>query len=113
MAALHRADVFRSFPHFTTVATPIREDAAAALKTESLERPITDISREHLADARFVLPSAACYSVYDHFRDRDLPSDLYVTTLAPCFRREEHYEPASDNGLSGCARLCASAGWSR
>jgi seryl-tRNA synthetase len=92
--SLNRADYFSSFPHFTTVATPIRDEAVAALKAEALLGPMTELNCEHHANARFVLPSATCYSVYDHFKDRALPADIYVTALSPCFRREEHYEPA-------------------
>jgi seryl-tRNA synthetase len=92
--ALHRADYFSSFPHLTTVATCLRDDSVAGVKEEASRRTLTGIGKEHLADASYVLPSAACYSVYDCFRDRELPADLYVTVLSPCFRREEYYEPA-------------------
>ena len=92
--ALNRADYFSSFPHLTTLATCLRDDSVAALKAEASRQPLTDIEAQYLADASYVLPAAACYSVYDHFHDRELPADLYVTVLSPCFRREEYYEAA-------------------
>jgi seryl-tRNA synthetase len=94
--ALDRAGFFASFPHFTTAVAPLRDVETAGRFVDRARRgPVDEVGRESLADARYLLAPAACYAIYDHFQGRQLEDDLRVTTLAPCFRREEAYEAAS------------------
>src|SRR5205807_6994663 len=87
---LTRIDYFENFPHLSTLATGIRGErleAEYAGRTESrVHVPAGD-----LEDARFALPSAACYGVYFSLRGSVLPRPNYVTTVARCFRNEKEY----------------------
>jgi seryl-tRNA synthetase len=87
---LEQLDYFKNFPHLAVVATAIRPElldrhhAGPGLAAGGI--PHTD-----LADGRWVLPSAACYSVYLHFRGAVLDGPRRVTTIAACFRNESSF----------------------
>src|SRR5262249_38958342 len=49
------------------------------------------VPAEHLSDALYALPSAACYGVYLFLQDTALSGPAYVTTSASCFRNEVEY----------------------
>lgn len=89
-ADLSKLDYFRNFPHLAVAASRVR--------TESLESgfggggDLEAIPSGDLTDARFVLPSAACYNVYIHMRGEVLDAPRYVTTVASCYRNENHYD---------------------
>lgn len=86
---LSRIDYFLNFPHLGTLATRIRPDH---LKTSyGTQRALRSICCEHLDDAHFVLPSAACYSIYFDFENSQLTEPIYVTTIARCYRNEDEY----------------------
>lgn len=87
---LSRVDYFENFPHLGTMACTIRHDR---LESEYSNRKAlrANIPGADLDDARFVLPSAACYSAYFSLRGRVLAQPTYITTLARCFRNEREY----------------------
>ncbi len=93
VAALAAADYFSSFPHLATLATRIGPDdqGVARFVAAAKGSPLDRIEKDHLAPAKFVLPSAACYAVYQHFQGMQLREDRYVTLMSPCFRHETSY----------------------
>lgn len=83
-------DYFRNFPHLPLVVSRID---AAHLKDSYAKGPARDeIPAEHLAHGEYVLPSAACYNIYIHLRGTRLDGPRYITTVASCFRNEQHYD---------------------
>ena len=91
VAALSAAEYFSSFPHLATLATRIDPSEQARFVETSKAGGLEKIATKHLAPARFVLPSAACYAVYQHLRSRQVESTQYVTLMSPCFRHEDRY----------------------
>jgi seryl-tRNA synthetase len=87
---LSRIDYFENFPHLGTLASVLRPDRLAA-GYASHDTPRVDVPNADLEDARFALPSAACYGVYFSLRGSTLSSPSYVSTLARCFRNERKY----------------------
>ncbi|HWU88014.1 MAG TPA: methyltransferase domain-containing protein [Kofleriaceae bacterium] len=87
---LSRVDYFEDFPHLGTMACTIRHDR---LESEYANRKEvrTNVPGADLEDARFALPSAACYGAYFALRGRVLSRPTYITTLARCFRHEREY----------------------
>jgi hypothetical protein len=85
---LARIDYFENFPH---LASPVSALDLGRAGGSVLAGDAVDATA--LTDARYVLPSAACYSAYFALRDSTIERDsAKITTLASCFRREEHYE---------------------
>ena len=87
---LASVDYFRNFPHMAVMATGIAPEALAeqgACGCDLQEVPAGD-----LLQARYALPSAACFNVYLHLRGAVLDAPFLVTTGANCFRREDHYD---------------------
>jgi hypothetical protein len=67
---------------------------ATTLDTEKFANGSTHpehIGAEGLDASRFGLPSAVCYGVYLHLRDRALDNAL-MTVVGTCFRNEQHYD---------------------
>ncbi len=89
VASLEKLDYFQNFPHLGLVVTRAAPDRLEALATR---RGGDDIPVPFLEAGEFLLPSAACYSVYLHMHGRVLHAPAYVTTVARCFRNEERYE---------------------
>lgn len=88
-ADLDKFDYFRNFPHLGVVATHICDEH---LETYAHgETPVESVPNDHLATSQYVLPSAACYSIYLAMRDQTLDAPRYVTTVAQCFRNEKEY----------------------
>lgn len=90
---LARVDYFANFPHLASPVSAIdrslMSDAgpAAGVVADGL------VKASALTDAGYVLPSAACYSAYFGMRDSTLEHEsTKITTVATCFRREDHYE---------------------
>jgi seryl-tRNA synthetase len=84
-------DYFDNFPHLALLTAPLKltpEDVAAA--KVPVEGPTVPASR--LGDSTYALTSAACYSVYLHHRSSRLTEPRHITTVARCFRNEEHYD---------------------
>jgi seryl-tRNA synthetase len=86
---LSRIDYFKNFPHLATLAAGLDQ---AAMENYAAGGDVTSLPAAHLADAAYALPSAACYSVYLDLDGQVLPEPHYVTTVANCFRREDHFD---------------------
>lgn len=92
---LHRLDYFRSFPHMVSFAAALDADPAS-LKAFAAGEVLDATGAVRLgrtAPVREVLTPAACYHFYVALQGRALDAPLDLTTVATCFRREEHYEP--------------------
>jgi hypothetical protein len=81
-------EVYQNFPHLAMVATTLSTDAAAFTVDEA---PDAEIGTDQLMPAGVGLPSAVCYGVYLHLRDRAL-HDTLVTAVGTCYRNEQRYE---------------------
>jgi seryl-tRNA synthetase len=81
-------DYWDNFPHLALLAAPARETAFGELSAASA----AGFGPELLATAEYALPSAACYAAYLDLRESTVPAVHKVTTVATCFRREQHYE---------------------
>jgi seryl-tRNA synthetase len=95
VTSLALADYFTSFPHLATLITqidPTQGEVERFVQATSNQQ-LTEIDKEHLTSAHYVLPSAACYAVYNYFRGKQLRADLYITVCSPCFRHENTYRP--------------------
>jgi seryl-tRNA synthetase len=81
-------DYFRNFPHLVTIASQLHSDRL----TEYSKLPaVATVPGPHLADAEFVLPSAACYNIYLHLENSVLQAPRYITTVASCYRNEKEH----------------------
>ncbi|WP_327697967.1 aminoacyl--tRNA ligase-related protein [Streptomyces sp. NBC_00459] len=83
---LHRIDYFQNFPQLAI--------AGSGLRPEALERQGKEpaVAAADLLDAEYAMPSAACYNVYFDLAGTEIAEPLKVTTVATCFRREDHYD---------------------
>lgn len=88
-ADLHRFDYFRNFPHLAVVASRLEAGAIDGHYTQG--EAVEAIPAHHLTAGQYVLPSAACYSVYLHLEGAVLAEPCRVTTVATCFRNENSY----------------------
>ncbi|MFF8729211.1 aminoacyl--tRNA ligase-related protein [Streptomyces sp. NPDC015171] len=84
-ADLASIDYFDNFPHLALMTAPLRLPAD---KTDG-EAPL---AAERLGASAYGLVSAACYNVYLHHRSTALAAPRYITTVAKCFRNEDHYD---------------------
>jgi seryl-tRNA synthetase len=93
--ALQRLDYFASFPHLATFACVHDPDAGnlAAFARHPWRDDDAGLALGALAPAQHVLTPAACYHVYHDMVGQDLAAPALFTLCAPCFRREEAYEP--------------------
>jgi seryl-tRNA synthetase len=85
---LERLDYWTNFPHLALLATGARADRGKDLAAADH----TAIDPALLAPASYVLPSAACYSAYLDLSGTRLDGPHRITTVATCFRREDHYD---------------------
>ncbi|MES1242290.1 MAG: aminoacyl--tRNA ligase-related protein [Acidobacteriota bacterium] len=92
VAELEPLDYFRNFPHLAVAASGVRAERLEAGFGRDEIDAMEAIPGADLADARYVLPSAACYNVYVHLKDEVLEGPLYITTVATCYRNETHYD---------------------
>lgn len=90
---LNRIDYFENFPHLAAPVSALDPGPAGGPGLAAGGPAGDALAAAVLADARYVLPSAACYSAYFDLRDSTIEQDCAkITTLATCFRREERYE---------------------
>lgn len=87
---LDKLDYFRNFPHLVTVASRIRPDCIPGNYANGAS--VNSIPASHIGPSNYVLPSAACYSIYIDLHDSMIHEPKYVTTVANCFRNEDEYE---------------------
>jgi seryl-tRNA synthetase len=88
MKDLAKFDYFQNFPHLAIVATRIESERLADYAKTSFSG---SIPRAHLTDADYALPSAACYHIYLHLADSNLPRAKFITTVQTCFRNENEF----------------------
>lgn len=87
---LDRFDYFLNFPQLPLMVAGIRAECLHDISTRGV--PLQTVAGGELATAVYALPSAACYNIYLHFEKTALAGPLYVTTVANCFRNEQHYD---------------------
>jgi hypothetical protein len=93
VADLARLDYFDNFPHLVSPVSAL--DRTLMADSGLADGVIVDgtVAASALTDTVHVLPSAACYSAYFALRDTTVEQEATrVTTVATCFRREDHYE---------------------
>ncbi|MET7467449.1 hypothetical protein ACFYON_05805 [Micromonospora sp. NPDC005686] len=89
---LDNFDYFDNFPHLGLAATRLDPQRLGKLLTEA-PRPLESVPPEIMEPTAFALPSAACYAIYLDLAGTALPdAGLLRTTLATCFRNEDHYD---------------------
>jgi seryl-tRNA synthetase len=88
--ALSRFDYFQNFPHLMLLAAPLDADRVRAQYVEATE--VREVPGEHLTNAVYALPSAACYGTYLHLENETLAAPTRITTVATCFRNETKFE---------------------
>lgn len=88
---LTRVDYFTNFPHLAMLSGGISPEALES-GYPGEEQPAS-VPGDRLTPAGYVLPPAACYSVYfDLTGERLADGPRRVTTVATCFRREDHFD---------------------
>lgn len=93
VADLARLDYFDNFPHLVAPVSAL--DRALMSESGLADGVLVDgaVAASALTDAGYALPSAACYSAYYALQGTTLEQEATkVTTVATCFRREDHYE---------------------
>ncbi|MEV0910419.1 hypothetical protein, partial [Streptomyces hokutonensis] len=92
VADLATLDVYRNFPQLALVSSALDVPAVGAERIEH-EAASGGFSQGSLHFAGLALPSSACYGVYLHYRNRQVPQDgELVTLLGQCFRNEDHFD---------------------
>lgn len=86
---LDALDYFRNFPHLGLAAAPILDSEHQGFSQTSEHR--SELPSTVLSNARYMLPSAACYAVYAHLKGQVVEPPFLVTTFATCFRNETAY----------------------
>ncbi|MFF9768514.1 aminoacyl--tRNA ligase-related protein [Streptomyces sp. NPDC053086] len=84
-ADLAAIDYFDNFPQLALMTAPLRLPAEEVRGDGALPA-------DRLGESRYGLVSAACYNVYLHHRSATLAGPRHVTTVAKCFRNEDHYD---------------------
>ena len=90
VADLERIDYFRNFPHLALLGAGLNGEAIARYGGAGVSGPA--VPAREMTDPVYALPSAACYQVYFDLAGQQLDQPRQVTTVATCFRREEHYD---------------------
>jgi seryl-tRNA synthetase len=103
--ALDRIDYFHNFPHLGLAAAPLDESRFSELAASGLgsDRLLPGA----LGASRYMLPSAACYQIYNHHAGATIDAPLYVTTTARCYRNETTYDDLRRLwGFTMCEIVC-------
>lgn len=88
---LDKFDYYDNFPHLGLAAARLSPERLGAALAEA-QRPVDRLGTEVMEPSGFALPSAACYAIYVDLAGATLPEDgLMRTTVATCFRNEDHY----------------------
>ncbi|MFE6619100.1 hypothetical protein [Streptomyces sp. NPDC057740] len=92
VADLAVLDVYRNFPQLALVSSSLDIATAGAGQLEQ-QAATGEFGSASLRPAGLALPSSACYGVYLHYRDRQVPEEgRLVTLLGQCFRNEDHFD---------------------
>ncbi|MFD6331998.1 hypothetical protein ACFWGI_20820 [Streptomyces niveus] len=86
---LRTLDYFANFPHLGAPVSRIRPDRLERHTTAATDGPV---AADDLVDAHHLLPSAACYGAFLHLADTATDAPVLITTVAQCFRHEDHYD---------------------
>ncbi|MFE9404230.1 hypothetical protein ACFYNY_21025 [Streptomyces sp. NPDC006530] len=92
VADLAGLDVYQNFPQLALVAGALDVEAVGP---EGIEQAAAtgSFGPQALRPAGLALPSSACYGVYLHYRNRQVPQEgQLVTLLGQCFRNEDHFD---------------------
>jgi seryl-tRNA synthetase len=85
---LDSIDYFANFPHLGSWVSPLRSEC---VERYTRADSVTEIPAQDLQAAVYGLPSAACYGVYTHLRDRTIQESQTYTLTRQCFRCEDAY----------------------
>jgi seryl-tRNA synthetase len=89
---LNRVNYFKSFPHYLTFATHLREDfdvINAFAETASCDEHGLVAPDNSFSPIQALLSPAVCYHLYFFLADKQLPNDhLVATAVGNCFRYE-------------------------
>lgn len=85
---LQRFDYFTNFPHLGICACSLHAGSHARYAERAGD--MAAIPVDDLAAPEFVLLPAACYNIYLHYQNGDLPRPRAVTTVAQCYRNEDY-----------------------
>ncbi|NCJ08458.1 hypothetical protein GS597_18490 [Synechococcales cyanobacterium C] len=94
VSSMNLVDYFSSFPHLATLTSQIDASDNGIQKFVEANKNVdlSEIKPDYLDSARYVVPSAACYAVYNHFRNQQLSNNLYITVCCSCSRHEDYYK---------------------
>jgi len=84
-------DYFKNFPHLGLAVSAL-DPAHFGEDLEHASLATGYVTPDSLGNAKYFLPSAACYPIYAHLRDRTIVGTQYITTVQRCFRNETHYD---------------------
>ncbi|MGV9994147.1 hypothetical protein [Streptomyces sp. NPDC003374] len=85
-------DVYRNFPQLALVSSAL-DVATAGAGQIAQEAVLGEFRPDSLRAAALALPSSACYGVYLHYQNRQVPQEgKLVTLLGQCFRNEDHFD---------------------
>lgn len=88
---LEQLDYFKNFPHLAVVASHLLPERLESHYAKG-GSVAGGIPAADLAAGRYVLPSAACYSVYLHLQGSVVTVPRFVTTVATCCRNESSFD---------------------
>lgn len=88
---LDRIGYFQKFPHLGLFVSGLTTTAIESRAQAAPNGAIDTVPRDELTDARYAVPSAACYNVYLSLAGSTLGEAQRVTTVATCARREREY----------------------
>ena len=111
-ADLHRVDYFTNFPHLAMLAGGLSAQALAAGFPGADQ--VESVPNQHLLPARYVLPSAACYSVYFDLAGHVLRTRRVGSApWPPAFAVRTTSTGCAGCSASPCGRSCAWANGTR
>ncbi|MEU3096931.1 hypothetical protein ABZ690_19600 [Streptomyces sp. NPDC006967] len=92
VADLALLDVYRNFPQLALVSSALNV-SVAGIEQVGQEAVAGEFGPGSLHAAGLALPSSACYGVYLHYRNRQVPlGGELVTLVGQCFRNEDHFD---------------------
>ncbi|HEY1485458.1 MAG TPA: hypothetical protein VGF84_05105 [Micromonosporaceae bacterium] len=86
VADLANLDVHGTHPHRALVVCAVDLER----RGRTSQRGRSEFQVEEMEAASVALPTAACFAVYLHFRDREIADRRLVTVLGRCFHHEGH-----------------------
>jgi seryl-tRNA synthetase len=91
IAALERADYFRSFPQHASLIAPLERAVLPEVAAHGA-RGARALASADLATPRHLMTPAACYALYPALADRALAVPCSVTLVSDCCRHEADYD---------------------